>query len=182
MKAKQQGITLLVALIMLVVMTLAAVMSFNLGRSNALVVGNQQTQQITTGVAREAIEELVSRDLFAQSPTAAFGSSNVKGYDINADGTADVTVTLTPQPCIKRAEIITSVDPNDPSTAGCISGVNQSFGVQGAAAGGASCADITWEITAEAKDAFTESKVVVVQGIRLRQDANAAVNSANFCS
>lgn len=167
---------------MLVVMTLAAVMSFNLGRSNSLVVGNQQTQQAATEVARASVEELLSRDLFANSPTAAFGSSNSKGYDINGDGNSDVVVTLTPAPCIKRATIITDIDPNDPTTAGCISGANQSFGIEGSAAGGATCADITWELTAEAKDSVTGSKATVVQGVKVRQDSNAAVNTLNYCS
>lgn len=177
--------TLLVALIMLVVMTLAAVMSFNLGRSNALVVGNQQTQQVTTGVAHKAIEELLSRDLFANSPNASFDNggntySNTKTYDVTGDGNADVTVTLTPPPCIKRAAVITTIDPNDAS---CISGTNQlGFGVEGAATGGATCADVTWEITAEAKDSVTASKVTVVQGVKVRQDSTVALNSANFCS
>ncbi len=181
MKRQQRGITLLVALIMLVVMTLAAVMSFNLGRSNSLVVGNQQTQQITTDVARAAIEELLSRQLFADSPAASFGTTNTKGYDISGDGTADVTVALTPQPCIKRVTPVTTIDPNDPTTISCISGANQNFGVQGASTGGSTCADVTWEITAQASDVVAESKVTVVQGVRLRQDATASLNSANFC-
>jgi len=177
---KQRGATLLVALIMLVLMMLAAVMSFKAGRTNSIIVGNQQAQQITTDVAKAALEEVASRSLFAESPTAAFGSTNQRSYDINADGKTDVTVTLTPKPCIKNYAIL-PVDPEDTTSQGCVGGAQQTFGVEGAASWGTSCADIVWEITAVASDAVTETTTTAIQGIRVRQDANATVNTANYC-
>jgi hypothetical protein len=177
---KQRGMTLLVALIMLVIMTLAAVLSFKLGRNNTLITGNQQARQATTDVAVAALEETISRPLFAQSPTASFGSSNEKSYDINADGTNDITVQLSPQPCI-RSYVLLPVDPDDASAQGCIGGAQQSFGVEGGSSWGTNCADVIWEITAVATDQITEAQSIAVQGVRIRQDANATVNTANFC-
>lgn len=181
----QKGATLLVALILLVLMTLAAIMTFNLGRGNLLVVGNQQTQQVTAGVARAAIEEVISSDKFASSPSAPFGSSNSKSYDVNGDGTNDVTVTLTPQPCIKSYQIV-GVDVTDTTSLGCVKGVDsENFGIEGASGGASSttdCADIIWEITAIAQDLATETTTTVVQGTRIRQDKTKTTNSANYCS
>lgn len=178
---KQRGATLLTAMIMLVIMMLAAILSFKAGRTNALVVGNQQAQQLSTDVAKAAIEEVISRNLFAESPAAAFGNSNQRSYDVNADGTNDVTVSLQPRPCIKNYFIL-PVDPDDESSQGCVGGAQQNFGVEGAASWGTSCADVVWEITAVAADSLTETQVTAVQGIRVRQDANATVNTAHYCN
>lgn len=177
---RQRGATLLVALIMLVLMMLAAVMSFKAGRTNTLVVGNQQARQVTTETARAALEEVASRALFAESPAAVFGNSNVKNYDINGDGTADVKVELKPQPCIKNYTKV-DVDLNDSTSYGCVGGAQQNFGVEGGAAWGTTCADVIWEVAAVATDAVTETSSTVAQGIRIRQDANAAVDAANYC-
>lgn len=177
---KQKGITLLTALIMLILMMLAAVMSFKLGRSNSLIVGNQQARQVTTDVAKTALEEVISRQVFAETPATAFGSSNQKSYDINSDGNTDINVILSPAPCIKNYAIL-PVDPDDTSSQGCVGSAQQSFGVEGAASWGTACADVIWEITAVATDTITETTSTAVQGVRVRQDANATVNSANYC-
>lgn len=176
----QRGATLLVALIMLVLMTLAAVTSFNAGRNNSAIIGNQQAQQATTDTAKAAIEEVMSRTFFAESPTASFGTSNQKSYDINSDGNPDVTVTMTPKPCIRNYAIL-PVDPDDTASQGCVGGAQQTLGVEGAATSGTSCADVIWELTAVATDTVTEAKTTAIQGVRVRQDANAAVNTANYC-
>lgn len=176
----QRGATLLVALIMLVLMTLAAIMSFNMARSNAVIIGNQQAVQATNDVAKQALEEVMSHTYFADSPTAPFGNSNQKTFDINSDGTPDVTVTMTPKPCVKAVTVL-PVDPSDTTSQGCVGGAQQNLGVEGAASWGTSCADVIWELTAEAKDAVTEAKTVAVQGVRVRQDAATAVNSSNYC-
>lgn len=187
MESKQRGMTLLVALIMLVVMTLAAVMSFNLGRSNALVVGNQQAQQITTAIARQAIDEVLSRDLFTKTPDIPFGVSNAKSYGINGGPGNDIQVAIgptvanpsLPAPCIQRSKRV-EVNLNDDSIT-CASNAQQTSGIEGTQTSSSTCADITWEITAQASDSVTESTAVVVQGVDVRQDINIALNSLYFC-
>lgn len=177
---RQRGATLLVALIMLVVMTLAAVLSYNIGKSNTVIVGNQQAQQQAEDSARAALEEVVSRSLFAETPTVPFGSTNQKSYDVNGDGAADVAVVMTPRPCIRNF-VILPVDPEDTGSLGCVSQAQQNLGVEGAASWGSSCADVTWEITAAATDTVTQASTTAVQGIRIRQDANATIDSSNYC-
>ncbi|EKE18128.1 MAG: hypothetical protein ACD_10C00115G0002 [uncultured bacterium] len=176
----QRGATLLVALIMLVLMTLAVVMSFNAGRNNAAIIGNQQAQQATTDTARAALEEVISHTFFTDSPSTSFGTANDKGYDINSDSTPDITVAMTPKPCIRNYTIL-PVDPDDTASQGCVSGAQQNLGVEGAAKSGASCADVIWELTAVATDTVTEARTTAIQGVRVRQDANAVVNTANHC-
>jgi Tfp pilus assembly protein PilX len=177
---RQRGATLLIGLIMLVLLTLRVVTAFNLSRSNLKAVGNMQTHNEAVATARSAVEEVLSKTDFSVNPTAAFGTGNTKTYDLNGDGTADVSVSLVPQPCIKSYQIL-PVDPNDTTALGCASSVQQNFGIAGSATWGAQCADIVWEVTAVATDNVTGANATVGQGILVRQDANAAVNSANFC-
>ena len=57
----EKGATLLVVLIMLVLLTLAVGMSFNAGRINTAIIGNQQAVQSTTDAARVAINEVLEQ-------------------------------------------------------------------------------------------------------------------------
>lgn len=176
---KQRGVTLIVGLIFLVLMTLFALAVFNLGKSNLVIVGNMQSHGEALSAANSAIEEVLSKADFSVTPAAAFGTSNSKSYTINGHTDA-ITVTLAPQPCIKTYKNVT-VDSNDTSTQGCAESTQQQFGVHDAATGGSGCADVVWEITAVATDNVTKATSSITEGVRLRQDAAAAANTANFC-
>jgi Tfp pilus assembly protein PilX len=191
MKA-QRGATLIVALVMLVVLTLGAVMSYNLNKSSLLIIGNQQASQATTSAARQVIERVISRDVFSSTPQASLGTSNSADVDLKSGSltvadpsspisTNAVRTELTPQPCIRKALEVAIVDISDPATQACISGVGQNFGVVGANTG-SNCVDVVWEITAVASDPVTNANVTVVQGVTLRQDRSLAMKPANFCS
>lgn len=176
----QRGATLLVALIMLFLMTMMVVMSFNAGRSNLAIVGNQQAVQSTTDAAKQAIEEVMSHTYFVDSPTAPFGNSDTKTYSIAGSSAANISVQMTPKPCVRHVTVL-PVDPDDTTSQGCVGGAQQNLGVEGASSWGTSCADVIWELTAVATDSVTESKTTAIQGVRVRQDANTAVNSSNYC-
>ena len=55
---RQAGATLIISLIVLVLMTLLAVSTFNLGKGNLQIVGNMQRQNEALAAAQEVIEEL----------------------------------------------------------------------------------------------------------------------------
>lgn len=177
---QQRGATLLVALVVLLLMTMTAVMSFNISRTNTLIVGNQQARQQVNDTARAALDEVMSKTHFATSPSAPFGTSNSKSYDVDGNGSSDVTVVMTPAPCIKNYTIL-PVDPDDTTSQGCVGGQLQTMGVEGAATSGTLCADVIWELSAVATDSVTEASATAVQGVRIRQDANATINTANYC-
>lgn len=181
--ARQGGATLLIALIMLVLMTLLAVSSFNLGKSNLQIVGNMQTKAETSDSAKAAVEEVISKTTFTTTPSAALGASNSKTYDVNGDGAADVTVTLTPAPCIKKAQIVknSQLDLSKATDLGCSSGVTQNLGISGAATGDSLCADTTWEITAVATDSVSSASSTNVQGVAVRVAADSGINTALYC-
>jgi Tfp pilus assembly protein PilX len=93
----QRGVTLLVGLIMLVLMTLMALAVFNLGRSNLQIVGNMQSRNDNYNVSQQALEQVISNANFLV-PSAALAllpnGTNTQGYDINGDGIPDVTVSI----------------------------------------------------------------------------------------
>lgn len=190
---QQRGATLIVALIMLVVMTLAAVLSYNLGKTGLLIVGNQQARQLATNAARQGVDLVLSRDLFSSSPSAAFGTSNVADVDLfsglvtpvvlgSPQAPEKVRVQLNPKPCIRQSIEVVVVDLTDPNIQACIRGASQNFGVEQSNASGSDCIDVIWEISAMASDPVTSASVTAIQGVAMRQDKSAGMNVANYCS
>ena len=95
---KQRGTTLIIALIMLVLLTLFAVSSFNTANTNLKVVGNMQQRSEALNAAQQAIESVISTPLFIANPANAVlspcGSANTLCADVTGDGAADFTTTL----------------------------------------------------------------------------------------
>jgi len=69
--SRQEGATLLVVLVMLVVLTLFAVAVINLSNMNARAVGNMQQRKNAEMAAQSAIEQVLSTSANFYSPAAA---------------------------------------------------------------------------------------------------------------
>jgi hypothetical protein len=170
----QQGLTLVTALIMLVLLTLLALTSFNLGNSTLQVVGNMQQREQSVAAANEAIEETISSTNFFNTPAAALphpdGAPNQRLVDIDADGKADIKVTISPPPSCVKAQVIKNSDLRleDAEDAGCSVGTAQNFGVAGASDGNSDCANSVWDVNAVATDMATKASVKVTQGVAVR--------------
>lgn len=76
---RERGMSLLVVLVMLVVLTLFAVSAINLSTSNLKVVGNMQARQSNESVALQAIESVISSVTPFVTPTAATTFAPVGG-------------------------------------------------------------------------------------------------------
>ena len=173
-RRREAGITLVVALIMLVLLTLLALTSFNLGNSNLQIVGNMQQREQTIAAANEVLEATISNTKFFQTPQAAVpdpcGAPNERCIDTNGDGKEDVHVVLTPAPSCAKVQIIRNSDLNvaDSEDQKCSSGSDQNFGVVGAADGSSECANSVWDLNAVATDVATGAAVKVTQGVAVR--------------
>lgn len=171
---RQRGITLIMALVMLVVLTLLALTSFNLTRSNLQIVSNMQQREEAVAAAREVIEETISSTRLFETPANILpnpcGAPNQRCIDVNGDGANDVTVAITPAPRCVKAQAIksTELDLADADDLGCTLGANQNFGTAGATTGNSACANSIWDVHVVATDAVTEAKVEVTQGIAVR--------------
>ena len=163
---RQKGATLLVGLIMLVLLTLMAVTSFRLGRSNLQIVGNMQFRNETLRAAEEAVEGVISKPT---SVTAASAAS----VDVNADGVPDVTITITPTLVQAHVKKNSALDLTDPGQLGCTLGQAQAFGVVGAATGNSLCAATLYDLAVVATQAATNTRVELHQGVSIQVPADS---------
>lgn len=175
----QRGITLIVALIMLVMITLLGLSSFNSAKTSLLTVSNMQQQNQVTAAINETFDEVFSNKKYSETPTATLsapcgGVTNTRCIDINGDGLPDVTVTLTPAPtCVKSQVIPTNkIDLTVVEDYGCSVGEGDNTGIIGAVSGDSLCSESIWEINAVGVDNTTQTTVRAKQGIASRIPTN----------
>ena len=180
---RERGVTLVTALIMLVLLTLVALTTFNVGKSNLQIVSNMQQRDEAAAAAREVIEEAISNTRFTVTPDQVLanpcGAANERCVDTNGDGKEDVRVKIAPKPrCVKAPAIRnTQLDLAKAEDQVCSMGSSQSFGVAGAVDGNSACSDSVWEIRAEATDVETEAQVAVTQGVAVRVARDDVTNN-----
>ena len=185
-RARQQGATLILVLIMLIMLTLFAVSAMNTGTMNLKVVGNMQARSEALEASQWMIDSVISSTQFVSSPTNAVpnpcgGTPNTLCTDVNGDGVADYTTTLTPAPACVQARAIKIGELNLAPTSedlACVQAQAQgTFGVAGAAGSGDSlCASTVWEITAQTLAAGTTAatsnvNMTTTQGVSVRVKA-----------
>ena len=185
-RARQQGATLMLVLIMLIMLTLFAVSAMNQGTMNLKVVGNMQARNEALEASQWMIDSTISATQFIASPANAVpnpcnGVANTLCTDINGDGVADYTTTLTPAPACVQARAIKIGELNLTPTSedlACVTAQAQgTFGVSGAAASGDSlCGSTVWELTARTLDAGATAatstvNVTTTQGVSVRVKA-----------
>ena len=190
-KKRQAGTVLVIGMLMLVMMTLLALTSFNLGRGEYQIISNMQFQSEAASSAQMALEQVISNLRFSDSPADVFPvpcagkGANTVCYDTNGDDIADVVVKIKsrsnpdkPVCIIAKTVKNADLDLTNPIDLGCSSGVSQTFGVQGAVSGNSLCADSTWDVQAEAVDSVTQAKATITTGLSVRVSTD---NIANSC-
>ncbi|MWV13447.1 hypothetical protein F3I62_15190 [Pseudomonas sp. R-28-1W-6] len=146
MKARQQGVALIIALIMLLLMTVMAVSAFNLSSTNVEAVGNQQWRGEALAAADIAIEQIIGAADLAKTDPAA-DEINV---DINRDDTTDYVVAVDEPLCV-QAKLSSSAPPSSLTLVGMSN----------------STWNTVWEIVATVQDADTGASVKVRSGVRV---------------
>lgn len=143
----QQGATLIVGLIMLVLLTLVVTSAFMLSSGNLKSVGNMQFREEAIAAANAAIEQIISSD-FTTLPV-----SSVIPVDIDQDGTNDYTVNVMTPVCVQAVPISTSIA----TLSGVTSGVPSTIDY-----------NTVWDIQAQVSSANTGAAVTIWQGVRKR--------------
>jgi Tfp pilus assembly protein PilX len=167
--SKQQGITLLMVLIMLLLITLVSITSFKLSNSNLQVVGNMQLRNQTIAAAQAAIETTISNPNFTTSP----GVPVTTFVSVGGSGTNDIQVVTTPT-CVQIQPIPNSaLNLNNPNDLGCAVGIGQNSGVVGTSSINSLCANSLWDIQAVATDLTTNATSTLHQGVSLRVSITA---------
>ena len=181
-KARQQGVTLVIAMIFLILLSLFAVSAFKNATGNLRIIGNMQSRQEAIAVGQKALEKTLSSSEFSSNP-AGVASSPVN-VDIDGDGTVDYTANLNPRPHCYRTKPIKSSELNPALAAdrSCMkSGVTQQGGLDvshaEAEAGNSLCANSAWNIGAQVVDMRSSAKVVINEGVGIRVLETDAANS-----
>jgi len=184
----QRGITLFISMILLVLITMIAITTFNVGKGSMQIVGNLQQAKEATSAAQEAIETAVSTTKLVDSPGSVIapgcgGNANTLCVDVNGDGATDVTVALKGRgavgdPSCIKAQVVknAALDLSSSNDLACTI-ARQSFGVQGAPVGDSLCTDAIYEVVAVATDATTQASVTVTEGLALRVPTETIVNN-----
>jgi type II secretory pathway pseudopilin PulG len=141
----QRGVTLVVGLVMLLILTLFAVSAIRLSTANLRTVGNMQARTEATAAAQAAIEEMMSS-------TDPFTAPAARTIDIKINKT-DYTVAVAAPVCV-LAEPVFGNSHN-----------NQALALQ----------DTYWDVVATATptDEDTGANVTIHQGVRVRLASTA---------
>lgn len=158
LRSRQQGATLMVALIMLVMLTLFAVSAIRTGNIGLKIVGNQQAQKRMEGAAQEAIEQIVS---------------NLGNFDTSI--VPAPTLTVAQRICVNGLPPVITVNPSttactsgipvDVSPARCISSVRSQYD---SLTQPMATYDNVWEFIMTVTDSVTGAKAVYHQGVKMR--------------
>jgi Tfp pilus assembly protein PilX len=189
MRHKQKGVTLVLSLIMLVLLTIMALSSFTIGKSSLQVVDNAQQQAQAQNAAQAILDQVVSTPTFAENPGNVLDNSNCPAgmappvnsrcVDLYGDGKTVIVVAMSPQPFCTQVKSIpaASLDLTKTEDAACTVEEKQQFGIDGVISGASLCSDSMWELNAEATERVSLAKTVVTQGIEMRV-SNDAVSTA----
>ncbi len=173
-RRRQRGATIIVALIMLLLMTLVAVSTLNMGKSSLQITGNLQGRNQELVTANAVNEQVISSTQFFNNPNGTLNVGgvwmNTETVDVYGDGKTVLNVNVQPAPkCLVSQPIpLTSLVLSNPDDLACSQGQQQNFGVAGADSGTSLCANSTWEVTTQASDPIITGAASVVQGVAVR--------------
>jgi len=170
--SRQQGATLVVGMIMLILISLLAVASFRLGKSDLQIVGNMQQRKQALSAGQQIIEQVISGTQFTVTPTNVIPTpctvANTACVDMNGDGVPDVNVSILVL-CSAVAPILSStLNPALKSDQICGNGSGQNQGVPGTDGSDSACSNSIWDTQATAVDAVSGATYVIDQGVTVR--------------
>lgn len=173
-RKNQQGFTLIIGMMMLMVITLMVLSSIRTGMTNSRIVGNMQFRDEATAAAQAAIEQTMATTTFVSNPQAV--ADNPVQVDINGDGANDYSVTMTPRPACVAYKVLRVGELTMPQDLQCTEGVGSSgsgastFITGGFAAKPSLCSITHWKISSNSENTFNGAKVSVIQGVSVRVD------------
>jgi len=164
----QHGMTLLISLIMLVVLTLFAITAIRTGNIGLKIVGNQQAQKLMESAAAQAVEQVVSNlgnfdSVTVIAPTATVAQSVCVNAGANTPPVIMPSDSTTPGICPSGIQV-------DVAPVRCIAAKRQSGG---SLTQPLATYENTWEIVATVTDSLTRARAVFHQGVMIRMLASS---------
>lgn len=182
-RPQQKGVTLLIAMVLLLAMSLFGLWSAKSSNTNLRIASNQQARTEALDAAQLAVERTLSKAAFTQAPEAI--AQQLIDIDTDGDQTVDHVVRLNPAPTCYRVKVVKvkDLDPAKDMDLACLgSGSAQNTGLEVEADAGTNgdslCADSEWRIRAEIDaSSVTDARVAIQQGVKVRTLASDADNA-----
>lgn len=172
MNRRERGMTLVVALVMLVVLTLLVVSAIRFSNVNLRISGNVQAETEAVAAATQAVEQTV-KTMVASTNISAIASN--PGLSVSTGGQTYTAVVKKPSCVFNKPVNNTDLDPSKPADQVCFEGGDQEKLVT--AGGGlttvpTACKDQQWDVTASVNDSSVSgASVSVLQGVAVRVGA-----------
>lgn len=168
---RQSGMTLVIALVMLVVLTLLVISAIRFGNINLRIAGNVQNETEAAAAAQVAVESTIAT--MAASPNI---SSIVAQPAVSiSTGGKTYRVSVTAPGCVFNKPVNTdTLDPTKAADRVCFEGSDQDKLVTASGtltATPSACKDQQWEVTAAVADGDSGANVTMLQGASVRVGA-----------
>jgi Tfp pilus assembly protein PilX len=169
----QSGITLVVSLIMLVVLTLLVVSAIRFGNINLKIAGNSQVQTEAAAAAQVAVEQTIKSavagtSLSSMPATTTTVSTGAVSYSVAvAKPICNTTVNIDP----------TSLDPTNASDRPCFGAGDTDKLVDSTGkltTAPTECKSQQWDVSASVGDGSSGASVTILQGASLRVGAQVS--------
>ncbi|MBW8831010.1 MAG: pilus assembly PilX N-terminal domain-containing protein [Burkholderiales bacterium] len=173
---RQRGITLIVALVLLMAISMLGIWAFNGSTTNTRVVSNMEIRKEAMVAAQTAVEQTISSALFTTNPAGVAASA----VPITINGTT-YNVALKDKngnrkPACYRVRVVKQKDLNVDSSGDrpCMKDAGRDTGMESEVpppvitSGDSMCSETEWNVYAEATDARTGAFVAVNQGVGAR--------------
>jgi hypothetical protein len=169
---RQRGLTLVVALLFLVLVTIITAATFNSSATNLRVTGNMVARQEALSASIVLLEHTISSQDFALDPAGVAAESFP--VDIDGDGAPDYEPVLDPIPRCNRVRVLRTLelDVTRPADVACLSssslvdaGIDRA---EGSAPPGSLCANTEWNVRAVTRDPRTGVSIAANQGVAVR--------------
>lgn len=159
----QRGVTLVVGLVMLVLITLMVTTAFMLSNTNLKAVGNMQFRDQAVAAANYAIEKVLSTPFTTEAPAPI-------PVDLNNDGATDYSVAIATPSCIR---VVKELGSGSTGTASSVTlGISPSIEYY----------NTVWDIDATVTDASSGASIRLRQGFRVRLNQSQCDNACGACS
>jgi Tfp pilus assembly protein PilX len=162
----QRGLTLFVAMIILVMITLLVVSAFRVSNTNLKIVGSMQGRQESIASGQAAIEQVLSSKFFTDNP--AIVASTAIDVDINGDDSPDFSVAMARPRCVRTAPVVMASPPTQlqldcAGSSRYPSSTTPTW-----------CSNTIWELEATTTDRLTAARTSVRQGVGMTVDIISA--------
>jgi hypothetical protein len=167
-RSRQTGITLIVSLIMLIVLTLLVVSAIRFGNINLKVANNAQIDTEAQAAVQVGLEKMLSAIDLADKPDTV---AAMLGTSISTGGTSYTVDVAKPTCILSKYVMSTELDPRKQADRVCFGGggADQILDVNGKIiAQPTECKSQQWELKSTLNDPVSGANITLVQGISAR--------------